>query len=98
MYCCISENHPFLHDLKMSGELWERTDFDRLYQPENELWPLYWMKVVKVDGGIVVGLSVKCGPDVWWEPCSLLMPFPQDLVLRLGNMILILMAGSDEYA
>jgi hypothetical protein len=82
----ILPDHPYLKDHTLGT--WSPGELDKMYQPTDAEWPVYWLKVHRHETGISIHASFKLGILCIWEESNFFQPIPFDLMGSLGTMIL----------
>jgi len=83
-YKRISETHPYFTACDDGVTEFPpkppASDLDRIYHPENALWPLYALTVRRLNNGVTISYGMKLSSNEWWRDAGVL-PFPLISVL-----------------
>ena len=96
----IDLTHPFLGGPESTGEheAWRPSTYDKLFQPVDAVWPIYWVKVNRIAKnflmaepgtgiGFTTDISVKNSEDGFWTSCNRWEPIPFEFIPVLTEML-----------
>jgi hypothetical protein len=80
----ISADHSYMKELCHEDLLWERTNMERIYHPDDTEWPLYRLSVHQDEHGVQPYVSRKQDMQSFWIEGE---PLPVELARIYGQMI-----------